>query len=275
MPKRTFEIETSFFNLPKGSYPNDDKNIDFVKRAFAQVFDTDDIQVAFGRGPAGEPLLHKMYISAGMPEKIGSYRSLANLDPGVGKLIGDLIEDLASGKDATQTAEKLQQEIAKGGSEEDKPGEDKEENPFGDAADDELDKEDEGEGDAPFDGAPPPADLPRMPLGRQGNLKRASDLEKRHKISMRDAMGALRMGGKEADKYARCAKRVSQSYQMKFADALEVVKEAHSHKDFAGFHKIASRSITDENGSALPKEEYVKMGAMARGVKNPLEKKRG
>lgn len=273
MPKRTFEIETSFFNLPKGSYPNDDQNIDFVKRAFGQVFDTNDIQVAFGRGPAGEPLLHKMYISAGMPEKIGSYRSLASLDSGVAKLIGDLIEDLAEGKDATQTVDKLQQEVAKGGGDESGEEEEKPDNPFGE--EDELDKEEDHEGDAPFDGAPPPADLPRMPLSRKSNLERASNLEKRHKISMRDAMGAIRMGGKEADKYARCAKRVAQGYNMRFMDALEVVKEAHSHEDFSGFHKVASRSITDENGNALPKEEYVKMGAMARGVKNPLEQKRG
>jgi hypothetical protein len=229
-------MNTTLFNLPKGSSPLDNENVKLVKRVMKTATGAESIDVSFNHSADGEPLTNLYNIELEYPRMLaeGKYVSLADLDKNQGKLLADVITSLSSGGDAKGAVQKLLDSVGGSGdgdSDDSKP--------------DELDlpKEDpsDGAGEAPTDTKPfssPSADR-KLPFAKKkSRIARASDLEKQFGQDLRDA--------------------------------IEIVKVVDSSPDFPSFQKKARQLILDENDKPLSQREYAEIAKVARGEEDFL-----
>jgi hypothetical protein len=116
MKGRTAWVPVTYFNLPKGTQPGDEQNIKKVEATIAALTGAESVTVGLNKTPSGQELIDQYAVDLVMPARIGNYISLdrvdgllknANISPDQANALADVIKGLSSGKDVTESLEKL------------------------------------------------------------------------------------------------------------------------------------------------------------------------
>jgi hypothetical protein len=251
---RKFAIKTSWINLPRGTSPADPDGVKLAETLIKQMLGAEDVSVSFDASPDGTPLLEQMKVHAELPAVWGGYVSTAALEKDQAKLLGEVINALAGGGDATGPLNKLLQS-AKGGSpdgEGDDSGAGDEEKPKGVPSSEENKLTPASPSlDALPSGAGGPANAPSSNKPRIGFANKKLTREQRRVRAQRMAAIQRELG-------------------IDFRSASQIMKIVETSPRFSIAHNKLAQLVVDENENPLAEEEYIHITKVARGEEAPL-----
>jgi hypothetical protein len=248
---RKFAIKTSWINLPRGTSPADPKGVELAETLIKQMLGAEKVAVSFDASPDGTPLLDQMRVHAELPAVWGGYISTAALEKDQARLLGDVINALAGGGDATGPLQKLLQSAKGGGSGE--GGEDgDEEKPHG------APSSEEGKLSPT---SPSPA-LDSMVPGAGGPQNSPSANKPR--------VGFSSLTREERRERARRLQAIQRELGVDFRSASQIMQVIEKAPRFSIAHRQLAEMVVDENEQPLAKEEYVRLAKVARGEEAPL-----
>lgn len=247
---RKYSTRTGILNFPPGVSPADQKGVDFAEDAIKALTNADDVKVSFDVNAQGQPLLHRMNVELFNSPKQGQFLNTAGIEGDVAKQLGDLIEALADGGDASSELDALQQKIKGDGDKpEDDEGEDKEEG-----------EEKEDKGDNPFDkGSPKPGgDAPDF--GAKTDPTPGKDLEKKTPFAGRNSRKKSVLGR---------AMKLEKEYEVPIKEGAKLVRQIDKTANAQQGLAYLRREIRGEDNQPLDKRDYIRIAEILSGEKAP------
>lgn len=241
LPVRKFSVKTSLINFPKGISPSDEEGIKIAERTIRQLTGAEHVEVSFDHGPDGKPLLDQMRVYCEMPRKEGAYISVAELKPDLAKLLGEIVEAIASGSDAVSKVRDLLEKL----DEKDTPTDERKRKQ-------EKEEEEKPEGlPKPEDALPSPEGLPKKteePQAKSPGVDERGLPSSKEKPRLPFALSRKRASMLRAAR----ARRLSEELEIPEKEARRIVATIEEAPSRGAATVRLSRLLSDEEGKPLP-----------------------
>lgn len=245
---RKFSTRTGWLNFPPGVSPADSKGVSFAEDAIKNLLDADDVKVSFDTNNQGQPLLHRMNVEVHNHPKQGQFINTAGIESDTAKILGDLIEDLAEGKDPKKNLDALESQVG------DSEGEDKDVP----SDKDELSEE-------------PLIDEPDPVPGANLDKKTPFASRRRRANNNKGRNGSGNSNGSEGTPKKKSvmkrAMNLEREYSIPLTEGVKIVRNIDRASDFKQAMNYMSKEILNESDEKLPMDDYVRIAELAKGEK--------